>query len=65
MRHVGNLQVPKIENGDWIPAVDYDAFFITDQVPVYRDLQGDYSWGTKNDGNVHIATGGLLLRYHV
>ena len=47
MRNVGNLQVPKIENGVCIPDVDGDAFVNTDPVPVYHDLPGNYSWVPK------------------
>ena len=57
MRHVGNLQVPKIENSICITAVDDDTFFNTDQIPVYRDMTGNCYWGTKNDGIVQIAAG--------
>ena len=58
MRRVGNLQVPKIETGVWISSVDDDAFVNTDHVPVHCYLPGNYSRGTKNDGNVQIETGG-------
>ena len=58
MRHVSNLQLPRYENGVWIPAADDDAFLNTDHVPIYCDLIGNYSWFTKNDKNVQIATGG-------
>ena len=58
VRHVGNLQVPKIENDIWVSDVDYGSFVDTDHVPVYCVMPVNFSWYTKNDGNVYITTGG-------
>ena len=55
---VANLQVPAVKDGVLIPDIGDDQLVNTDHVPVYRDLPGNYSWGTINDGNIQIATGG-------
>ena len=58
IHRVGKAQIPVVRDGVLILAVHDYNFCSSDNIAVYMDLVGDYTWGEKNSVGQQIGTGG-------